>query len=40
MEVPCCSALNWIVSKALEASGKKIQVKEYEITVKGEITEL
>jgi len=40
MEVPCCSALNWIVSKALEASGKKIQVKEYEITVKGEISEL
>lgn len=36
MEVPCCSALNWVVSKALEASGKKIPVKEYEITVNGQ----
>lgn len=40
MEVPCCSALNWVVSKALETSGKKIPVKEYEITVKGEMNEL
>ncbi len=40
MEVPCCSALNWVVSKALEASGKKIPVKEYEISVGGEINEL
>ncbi len=40
MEVPCCSALNWVVAKALETSGKKIPVKEYEITVKGGINEL
>lgn len=40
MEVPCCSALNWVVSKALETSGKKIPIKQYEITVKGEINEL
>jgi ferredoxin len=39
MEVPCCSALNWVVSKALEASGKKIPVKEYEISVGGEVNE-
>ena len=39
MEVPCCSALNWVISKALEASGKKIPVTEYEITVGGEISE-
>lgn len=40
MEVPCCSALNWVVSKALEASEKEIPVREYEITVKGEMNEL
>jgi Pyruvate/2-oxoacid:ferredoxin oxidoreductase delta subunit len=40
MEVPCCSGLNWAVDKALEASGKKIPVKRYEITVRGEVNEL
>ncbi len=40
MEVPCCSALNWIVSKALEVSGRKIPVREYEITVNGEVNKL
>jgi hypothetical protein len=40
MEVPCCSAFNWVVSKALEMAGKKIPVKEYEIKVKGELNEL
>ena len=40
MEVPCCSGLKWVLSKALEASGKQIPVKEYEIKIGGEIVEL
>jgi NAD-dependent dihydropyrimidine dehydrogenase PreA subunit len=40
MEVPCCTGLKWAVDKALEASGKKIPVKEYEIKIGGEIIEL
>ena len=40
MEVPCCSGLKWAVDKALEASGKKIPVKELEIKIGGEIIEL
>jgi ferredoxin len=40
MEVPCCVGLKWAVNKALEASGKQIPVKEYEIKIGGEIVEL
>jgi ferredoxin len=40
MEVPCCTGLKWAVDKALEASGKKIPVKEYEIKIGGEVVEL
>jgi hypothetical protein len=40
MEVPCCSALKWVVDKALEASGKKIPVKELEVKIGGEVVEL
>ena len=40
MEVPCCTGLKWAVDKAIEASGKKIPVKEYEIKIGGEIVEL
>ncbi len=40
MEVPCCSGIKWAVDKALELSGKKIPVKEYEIKIGGEIIEL
>jgi len=40
MEVPCCTGLKWAVDKAIEASDKKIPVKEYEIKVGGEIVEL
>ena len=40
MEVPCCSGLKWAVDKALEASGKEIPVRRYEISVSGEINEL
>ena len=40
MEVPCCTGLKWAVDRAIEASGKKIPVKEYEIKIGGEIVEL
>lgn len=40
MEVPCCTGLKWALDKALEASGKRIPVKEYEVKVGGEIVEL
>src|SRR5208283_3543954 len=39
MEVPCCTGLKWAVDKALEASGKQIAVKEYEVKIGGEIVE-
>ncbi len=37
MEVPCCSGLNWIVGRAVEASGKDIPVRRHVITVRGEM---
>jgi ferredoxin len=40
MEVPCCTGLKWAVNKALEASGKQIPVKEFEVKIGGEIVEL
>ncbi len=40
MEVPCCTGLKWAVTKALEASGKNIPVKELEVKVGGDIVEL
>jgi ferredoxin len=40
MEVPCCTGLKWAVDKAIEASGKKIPVKEYEVKVGGDVVEL
>jgi MinD superfamily P-loop ATPase len=40
MEVPCCSGLKWAADKAVEISGKKVPIKRYEITVRGEINEL
>jgi ferredoxin len=40
MEVPCCIGLKWSVNKALEASGIKIPVKEYEVKIEGEAIEL
>ena len=40
MEVPCCSGLKWAVDRGVEASGKKIPVKEYMLKIEGEIIEL
>jgi NAD-dependent dihydropyrimidine dehydrogenase PreA subunit len=40
MEVPCCSGLNWVVNKALQISGKNIPVKQYIISIGGEVNEL
>jgi ferredoxin len=40
MEVPCCSAIKWVVDEALKASGKKIPVKELEVKIGGEAVEL
>ena len=40
MEVPCCTGLKWAVNKALERSGKKIPVKEFEVKIGGELVEL
>jgi ferredoxin len=37
MEVPCCAGLPFIVKKALDASGKKIPMKEWVITVRGQV---
>ena len=35
MEVPCCSGLNYMVKKAIEASGHQIPFKEITIGIKG-----
>jgi ferredoxin len=40
IEVPCCVGLKWAVNKALEGSGKKIPIKEYEVKIGGEVIEL
>lgn len=37
MEVPCCSGIEVIVERALEKSGKNIIIKEYTISINGEI---
>ncbi|MDD1681883.1 MAG: 4Fe-4S binding protein [Methanoregula sp.] len=36
MEVPCCSGVRYVVDKALEKAGKKIEVSERTITIAGE----
>ncbi|MDD1727498.1 MAG: 4Fe-4S binding protein [Methanospirillum sp.] len=38
MIVPCCSGVNYVVSQALERSGKEIPVHDYTITLQGTIT--
>ena len=37
MEVPCCSGTTYIVEEALKKSGKNITVKDYTISIQGEI---
>ena len=33
MKIPCCLGLKWVVDKAIKASGKKIPIKRYEVTI-------
>jgi hypothetical protein len=37
IEVPCCAGLPYIVKKGLEASGRKIPLKEVVISTRGKI---
>lgn len=37
MEVPCCSGIEMIVRQALQRSGKNIIVKDYTISISGEL---
>jgi ferredoxin len=37
MEVPCCFGIESIVQKALKESGKNIILKEYTVSIKGEL---
>jgi NAD-dependent dihydropyrimidine dehydrogenase PreA subunit len=39
MEVPCCSRLNYIAEKALEASGKSVPIQDITIGISGEVLE-
>ena len=37
MEVPCCSGVSYIASRALEASGKDIPLSDITISIQGEV---
>jgi hypothetical protein len=37
MEVPCCSGVTNIINQALERSEKKVPVKEFSITIDGQV---
>ena len=37
MEVPCCGGINYYIEKALEKAGKTMMVKEYVVSLQGEI---
>jgi hypothetical protein len=37
MEVPCCFGLGRLVEEALKRSGKNIVIKDYTISIKGDI---
>lgn len=39
MEVPCCSGLNIIANRAVALSGKDVPIKDYTISISGEILE-
>jgi hypothetical protein len=37
MEVPCCGGVEMLIKKAMQQSGKNIIIKEYVISINGEI---
>jgi len=37
MEVPCCSGVETVIRKAMELAGKNITIKDYTISLKGDI---
>lgn len=37
MEVPCCSGVEMVVTRALQKSGKDVIIKEYTISMRGEL---
>ncbi len=37
MEVPCCSGIESVVRKALDKAGKSIPIKDYTISINGEV---
>ncbi|RXE56349.1 4Fe-4S ferredoxin [Methanoculleus taiwanensis] len=39
MEVPCCSGVRSILDQAMQRSGKEIPVREYTVTLQGEVVE-
>jgi len=39
MEVPCCSALNNVVKKAMEKAGKVVPVETVVVSTSGEVLE-
>lgn len=39
MEVPCCSGLSVIANRAIALSGKSIPIKDYTVSISGEILE-
>lgn len=40
MEVPCCGGVGYLIKEALKDSGKDIKIKDYTISLQGEVTEL
>jgi hypothetical protein len=37
MQVPCCGGINYYIEKALEKAGRSMAIREYVISLDGEI---